>query len=151
MAKRRAVLHELESAHVLLARAVMDAVAARVRYNCGALTLKERFSRHKNQVKNGEKLDALVKALGSYLPCDSKELKLWQFLNPDKQNLLPTKTLWEAIAELPKDLLDSYQPVIKLKVFRGQVAPSIDYYLTKLNLLTVSDSLLERCARFGPG
>jgi hypothetical protein len=46
-------------------------------------------------------------------------------------------TIWDALLSLPRSSLDAYQPLINLQhVFRGQVVPSIDYYTTKLNLLT---------------
>lgn len=47
------------------------------------------------------------------------------------------ETVWEALSEIPRDLLDPYQPVTRLSsLFRGQKVPTIDYLLTKLNLLT---------------
>ncbi|MCO5590615.1 hypothetical protein L7F22_044586 [Adiantum nelumboides] len=54
----------------------------------------------------------------------------------DEANVM-TETVWEALAEVPRDLLDSFQPVTRLSsLFRGQTVPTIDYLLTKLNLLT---------------
>lgn len=48
-----------------------------------------------------------------------------------------TTSVWEALAEAPRDLLDPFQPVTRLSsLFRGQKVPTIDYLLTKLNLLT---------------
>lgn len=156
--KRREVLHELESAHVLLAREVMQAVAYRIREKNNALTMKERIkvhlpSRKKTKLQHSqreENLDMLVDTLARFLPVDSKERALWK-AQKDQEKLsnegdsddadeLSSKTIWEALAELPQETLDSYQPVTKLKFFRGQIAPSIDLYLTKLNLLTVGDS-----------
>lgn len=153
--KRREVLHELESAHVLLAREVMAAVAARIRESSNTLTVKEKIvqylpSRKKTKLqakKREENLDMLVDALGSYLPTGSKELELWKTRRTKKEkdnnegNVEEgegNKTIWEVLAELPQETLDAFQPVTKLKFFRGQIAPSIDLYLTKLNLLTVS-------------
>lgn len=155
--KRREVLHELESAHVLLAREVMQAVAYRIREKNNALTLKERIkvhlpSRKKTKLQHSqreENLDMLVNTLAKFLPVDSKERALWK-AQKDQEKLgneggdsddadeLSSKTIWESLTELPQETLDSYQPVTKLKFFRGQIAPSIDLYLTKLNLLTVS-------------
>lgn len=49
----------------------------------------------------------------------------------------PSGTFWEALADVPRVLLDPYQPVTSLSsLFRGQKVPTIDYLLTKLNLLT---------------
>lgn len=46
-------------------------------------------------------------------------------------------TVWEALLSLPRSSLDPYQPLINLnQLFRGKIVPSIDYYTTKLNLLT---------------
>ncbi|EST05403.1 protein of unknown function DUF221 [Kalmanozyma brasiliensis GHG001] len=47
------------------------------------------------------------------------------------------ETVWEALEELPGELLDPFQPATRLSaLFRGQTVPTIDYLLTKLNLLT---------------
>lgn len=147
--KRREVLHELESAHVILAREVMRAVAAHVRSQSGKLTWRERLrqplSPHKSTQasrKRLENLDTLTETFGSFLPACSFESELWLARNPEKRTLLPSRTIWEALADTPQELLDAYQPVTKLKVFRGQIAPSIDLYLTKLNLLTVRVQLI---------
>lgn len=146
--KRREVLHELESAHVGLAREVMAAVAARIREQAHQRTLKEKIhdirpkrkSTKELKDRRDENIDMLVEALGSYLPVDSKEAELWKEQNLEKRQMEDSsvKTIWQALAELPQEALDAYQPVTKLKFFRGQIAPSIDLYLTKLNLLTVS-------------
>jgi hypothetical protein len=135
--KRKEVLHELEAAHVNLARQVMSVVAAHVRIKAKQLTLKERLLRVKEK-EVSQDMDILVEALGPFLQADSKEGKIWKSWNPEKRTILPNRTIWEAMADLPPHLLDPYQPTTKLKVFRGQHAPSIDYFLTKLNLLTVS-------------
>ena len=139
--KRKSVLHELESAHVRLAREVMSAVAARVRETtqCQKFTelIREKLPFKKDE-KDTENLDMLVEKLGPFLQVDSREAKLWQDMHHEKQANPPAQTIWEALADLPAESLDIYQPVTKLKFFRGQVAPSIDYYLTKLNLLSVS-------------
>lgn len=50
---------------------------------------------------------------------------------------LSNPTIWDALLSLPRDALDPYQPLVNLShLFRGKVVPSIDYYTTKLNLLT---------------
>lgn len=46
-----------------------------------------------------------------------------------------TRSIWTALHDLEPALLDRFQPLFKLKHFRGQAVPSIDYFLTKLNLL----------------
>ena len=46
-------------------------------------------------------------------------------------------TVWDALLSLPRSSLDAYQPLVNLsQLFRGKIVPSIDYYTTKLNLLT---------------
>jgi hypothetical protein len=53
----------------------------------------------------------------------------------------PNMTIWEALHGLPRHLLDPYQPLIRLKtLFQGSTIPAIDYYNTKVALLT---SLIE--------
>lgn len=139
--KRKSVLHELESAHVRLAREVMSAVAARVRETMQQQNITELVRKKlpfKKDEKDTENLDILVEKLGQFLQIDSREAKLWQETHQQKQEGPPSQTIWEALADLPAESLDTFQPVTKLKFFRGQVAPSIDYYLTKLNLLSVS-------------
>lgn len=52
-------------------------------------------------------------------------------------------TVWDALLSLPRSSLDAYQPLVNLShLFRGKIVPSIDYYTTKLNLLTslISDN-----------
>jgi Cytosolic domain of 10TM putative phosphate transporter len=52
-------------------------------------------------------------------------------------------TVWDALLSLPRSSLDAYQPLVNLRhLFRGKIVPSIDYYTTKLNLLTslISDN-----------
>ena len=52
-------------------------------------------------------------------------------------------TVWDALLSLPRSSLDAYQPLVNLShLFRGKTVPSIDYYTTKLNLLTslISDN-----------
>ncbi|SPO25460.1 uncharacterized protein UTRI_03120_B [Ustilago trichophora] len=48
-----------------------------------------------------------------------------------------SETVWEALHQLPRELLDPFQPATRLSaLFRGQTVPTIDYLLAKLNLLT---------------
>ena len=47
------------------------------------------------------------------------------------------KTIWDALLSLPRSVLDPYQPLIHLSsLFRGKTVPTIDYYTTKLRVLT---------------
>ena len=46
-------------------------------------------------------------------------------------------TIWDALFSLPRPTLDAYQPLIHLSaLFRGRTVPAIDYYTTKVKLLT---------------
>lgn len=46
-------------------------------------------------------------------------------------------TIWEALYSLPRSSLDAYQPLINLNhLFAGKTVPAIDYYTTKLNMLS---------------
>ena len=141
--KRREVIHLLESAHVELARQIMAAIAARLQegreQSSIARKVKGILPKKKEEVNEAD-LDLLVERLGPYLKVDSPEAKIWQDRHPGV-TMQPDRSIWEALADLPTELLDPYQPIVKLKFFRGQVAPSIDYHLTKLNLLTVSRHL----------
>ena len=47
------------------------------------------------------------------------------------------KTIWDALLNLPRSVLDPYQPLIHLNsLFRGKTVPTIDYYTAKLRVLT---------------
>jgi hypothetical protein len=65
------------------------------------------------------------------------------FLRPsrqhDKQKQIrkPDASLWGTLHDLPRHLLDPYQPLIRVKtLFRGSTIPAIDYYNTKVSYLT---------------
>lgn len=46
-------------------------------------------------------------------------------------------TIWEVLHTVPRHYLDAFQPLIRLNsLFRGATVPAIDYYTTKLGLLT---------------
>jgi hypothetical protein len=61
------------------------------------------------------------------------------------------QTVWEALLSLPRSTLDAYQPLIHLnQLFSGKVVPSIDYYTTKLNLLSslITENRAKPAAEF---
>ncbi|KAG6891666.1 hypothetical protein C0992_012715 [Termitomyces sp. T32_za158] len=61
-------------------------------------------------------------------PCDSP---------PRRAPLCRHETVWEALHSLPRSSLDAYQPLINLNhLFAGKTVPAIDYYTTKLNILS---------------
>ncbi|CAO1613033.1 unnamed protein product [Parajaminaea phylloscopi] len=69
---------------------------------------------------------------------DEKEHDALATVDAKGSNNDPSKeAFWEVLADVPRDLLDPHQPVTSLSaLFRGQKVPTIDYLLTKLNLLT---------------
>lgn len=76
---------------------------------------------------NRERLDGLVTHLEQFIRKDTAYIE-----NEDGN-----RTVWEALSSVPREHLDPFQPVTRLSsLFRGQKVPTIDYLLTKLNLLT---------------
>lgn len=56
--------------------------------------------------------------------------------NPDHP-VADKPTIWEVLHNIPRHDLDAFQPLIRLNsLFRGATVPAIDYYTTKLGLLT---------------
>ncbi|KAN0061715.1 hypothetical protein ACQY0O_005707 [Thecaphora frezii] len=86
------------------------------------------------------KVDDLARRLARFSPANAglhgRETQLIGDRQEAEENEFH-ETVWEALAALPRELLDPYQPVTRLSaLFRGQTVPTIDYLLTKLNLLT---------------
>lgn len=142
--KYRAVAYALESAHCALAENVMRFVKAKVeeeeRVKAGEppnrrplVSLGRLFRRKEEDVSEDvERLaregdSRLVEALRGFLPGGSPPL------DPSGQPF----SLWSVLHDLHATpiLLDRFQPLFKLRHFRGQSIPSIDYHLAKLNLL----------------
>ncbi|KAF8645225.1 hypothetical protein AX16_008052 [Volvariella volvacea WC 439] len=73
---------------------------------------------------------------------------------PPISSLSPTDTtIWDALLSLPRHYLDPYQPLVNLNhLFRGQTVPSIDYYTTKLNLLSslITENRAKSATDFDP-
>lgn len=83
--------------------------------------------------------DELAKRLARFSPSNKgHHTRETQMLGDgDSETSEMQETVWEALHAIPRDLLDPYQPVTRLSaLFRGQTVPTIDYLLTKLNLLT---------------
>ncbi|PWN50853.1 hypothetical protein IE53DRAFT_368546 [Violaceomyces palustris] len=85
------------------------------------------------------RLDELAKRLARFAPGNhglhSRDVKIAAEGEDDKNVM--HETVWEALATVPRELLDPFQPATRLSaLFRGQTVPTIDYLLTKLNLLT---------------
>lgn len=146
--KYRAVLYELESAHCALAENVIRFVQAKVneeeRVKLGIAPKRRPFVRlarilgrkEEDVSEDVERLaregdSRLVAALRGFLPGASSP--------PQDVNGQPT-SLWTVLHSLNSadpTTLDRFQPLFKLRHFRGQRIPSIDYHLAKLNLLAV--------------
>ncbi|KAF5385713.1 hypothetical protein D9757_005480 [Collybiopsis confluens] len=63
------------------------------------------------------------------------------------------KTIWDALLSLPRNVLDPYQPLVRLShLFRGKTVPSIDYYTAKLNLLSslITENRAKPANRYDP-
>lgn len=147
--KREEVLHQLERAHIYLARRALRGARDHIekkekleKHGAVQPSAVERLSRNlsvKRKFKEGgvekvkqsfdeekaveQGMDLLVKTLAPFLPNYEDE---------------PTDlTIWEALLSLPSETLDRFQPVYQLRhLFKGQSVPAIDYFLTKYNLLT---------------
>lgn len=145
--KRRAVLLELEGAHVLLSRNVLEAVKQHVRkrdlpppaWQSAPWKFRLPTMHKEKEPELDNNLDYLTEKLWTHLRVDSLERQACVKRYGDTPENL---TIWESLSQLPPKILDRYQPIVKLQMFRGQVAPSIDYNLTKFNLLTVRLLLL---------
>ena len=87
------------------------------------------------------KIDELARRLAPFSPVKQgkhkREAQVVGGSLEDEKDEEIYETVWEALHALPRELLDPYQPVTRLSaLFRGQTVPTIDYLLTKLNLLT---------------
>lgn len=61
----------------------------------------------------------------------------------------PGETLWDALHSLPRGDLDAYQPLVNLStLFRGRTVPAIDFFTTKLALLS---ALIDESRSGGAG
>lgn len=147
--KYRAVQNDLESTHIVLVERVMafvqhqvDEEARRARgepekekplWKKLRPSLKMFKTKAEVQSEEAKRLERegdekLVAALRCYLPGGSPPL--------DSNN--QPKSIWETFHELhatTPTIFDRFQPLIKLKKFRRQAIPAIDYHLSKLNLL----------------
>lgn len=86
------------------------------------------------------KQDDLARRLARFSPANRglhpQEAQLMGSVHSKDDNEMGD-TIWEALHQLPRELLDPFQPATRLSaLFRGQTVPTIDYLLTKLNLLT---------------
>ncbi|KAK0535913.1 hypothetical protein OC834_001357 [Tilletia horrida] len=164
LARRQAVLGQLEAAHVKLASSVLADVRARLasrKHKAPPVentSLRDRLNSIKKRTKRRARaqdssdveardgfqlsernlrLEELVKYLGPFVQSHDKKMQDARDAGETFDDSKMDETVWEALAEIPRELLDPYQPVTRLSaLFRGQTVPTIDYLLTKLNLLT---------------
>ncbi|PWN18768.1 hypothetical protein BCV69DRAFT_62337 [Microstroma glucosiphilum] len=159
MLNRRAdILQQIEAAHIKLAQSVLEKVSQQQRRKRNGKngTHDDRTRRkslvssffEKNKRSKDESSDDVAPTSDHHTPLDELALRLAKFCkdggSPYSQStngLLDENSqlnsVWEALADVPRRLLDPYQPVTRLSVlFRGQRVPTIDYLLAKLNLLT---------------
>lgn len=84
--------------------------------------------------------EELARRLARFSPTNrgvhAKQAQAIGTIDSNDEHEMP-ETVWEALNNLPRELLDPFQPATRLSaLFRGQTVPTIDYLLTKLNLLT---------------
>lgn len=63
------------------------------------------------------------------------------------------RSIWDALHALPRNSLDTYQPLVNLNhLFRGKIVPAIDYYTAKFNLLSslITDSRAKPESEYDP-
>lgn len=100
---------------------------------------KEATEKTRKQLEQ-EALEDLTRRLARFSPNNKgrhgREAQMRGDEEEDEANVM-AETVWESLATVPRELLDPYQPATRLSaLFRGQTVPTIDYLLTKLNLLT---------------
>jgi hypothetical protein len=154
------VLHELETAHVQLARNVMKWVKIQVEdqklAQKGQLPplspfewVKLKFSTKTRQAydlthgpREGDAL--LISSLRPFLNLEGDQPAL-------DSNGAPV-SIWAVLHKVQHEhanLLDRFHPLKRLKRFRGQSVPAIDYWLTKLNIqMSLIDDLRARPDQF---
>ncbi|GAA5970112.1 hypothetical protein JCM11641_000274 [Rhodosporidiobolus odoratus] len=140
-AKYGEVLHQLETAHVALVRNVVEWVQEKVEreeeeksgvVRSGGIPFfggkKRKRADLENEAREGD--DLLLSTLRPFLPTSTSP--------PPLDHSGAPLSLWTVIHSLHSahpTLLDRFQPLTRLRYFRSQSVPSIDYYLAKHNLL----------------
>ncbi|GAA5983145.1 hypothetical protein JCM5350_007895 [Sporobolomyces pararoseus] len=154
------VLHELETAHVQLARNVMKWVQIQVEdqqlAQKGQLPplspfewVKLKFSTKTRQAydlahgpREGDAL--LISSLRPFLNLGGEKPPLDSHSAPH--------SIWAVLHKVQHEhpnLLDRFHPLKRLRRFRGQSVPAIDYWLTKLNIqMSLIDDLRARPDQF---
>ena len=140
--KYAAVLHDLETAHVLLARNVMDWVRERVEREESARTGVVKQSPWEWFKTKGQRVVGRREQHDVEKDARAGDAVLFETLRPflalpSTEDPLP-ETIWDALARLRQAdpaILDRFQPQQRLRHFRSATVPAIDYHLTKHNLL----------------
>lgn len=164
LSRRQEVLGQLEAAHIKLAQSVLERVTQHTRKmqrDSKAKTedtgwwkahrprlLKKKCDEAEDSRQGDVEKDAANQLREDTLQLNELTVHLSRFArldsgstqwlnNGDDKRDGHAESVWEALAGVPRELLDAYQPVTRLSsLFRGQKVPTIDYLLTKLNLLT---------------
>ncbi|KAJ8295574.1 putative membrane protein [Rhodotorula toruloides] len=135
--KYQEVLHQLETAHVELARNVMGWVREEVRQQertkqglAPPMTPWRWIKGHIGRRRAEGDVERDARA---------GDAELLAALRPflDSAADLQSRTLWDALATLRSDhpsILDRFQPLIRLRRFRSASVPTVDYFLAKHNL-----------------
>jgi hypothetical protein len=143
--KYKEALYQLESAHVALAENVMKWVKAKLKaekkYGEGA-PVAEGFSiaklfwskARKEENKLTEDAEKELREEDGILLAALSEFASGGLPTVDKKTG-HSRSIWAALHSLDPIMLDRFQPLFKLKHFRGQAVPAIDYWLAKLNLI----------------
>jgi hypothetical protein len=159
--RRQEVLGQLEAAHIKLAKSVLGKVAQQTRkmqdsskdddekkpwWKVSKL-MRSKGGKEDNLASNDADKEAANQLREDTLKLNELTVRLQKYVGVSNDTQWPgyqgdnidaaKESVWEALADVPRDLLDPYQPVTRLSsLFRGQKVPTIDYLLTKLNLLT---------------
>ncbi|KAI0270050.1 hypothetical protein BC834DRAFT_864712 [Gloeopeniophorella convolvens] len=154
--RREEVLRKLETAHIKLARKTLSAVKHELDKRDGShapVARGSRFLRRSDDkeipldkaVDDEQIKEELIRTLQPFVD----EFGLRNTSPSEEQQDTPSsgyKTVWGALHAIPRSALEAYQPLIRLSsFFRGHTVPEIDYYITKLNLL--SSLITENRAR----
>ncbi|GAA6006475.1 hypothetical protein JCM11491_004976 [Sporobolomyces phaffii] len=159
-AKYIQVLHELETAHVQLARNVMKWVAIQVRdqelAQKGQLPPLSPFEWVKlhasGKTRQAYDLQHVAREGDAVLISSLRPFLRLEGSKPPLDAHGAELSIWTVLHKLQHDhanLLDRFHPLKRLRRFRGQSVPSIDYWLTKLNIqMSLIDDLRARPDQF---
>lgn len=158
--KRWDVQHQLEAAHTQLAQNVLEFAKHRTaqieRGEPPTTTFRPWYSPVKMtrpltevELLAREGDDELVERLRPYLSGERAEQTKVEHgtVEPDAASIeanakatdpdaLKQSSVWTVLHDLPPLMLDRFQPLHKLKHFRGQKVPTVDFLAKKLNLLS---------------